>query len=82
MRRVRLVVAYNGEPFHGFAVNPKVATIAGTLGGALQQIFQTPIPLVSAGRTDTGVHATAQVISCDIDPDADLATLRKQLNSL
>ncbi|MEY3478883.1 MAG: hypothetical protein RL415_1146, partial [Actinomycetota bacterium] len=51
MRRVRLVVAYNGQPFHGFAINPKVATVAGTLGGALQQIFQTPIPLVSAGRT-------------------------------
>ena len=82
MRRVRLVVAYNGQPFHGFAINPKVATVAGTLGGALQQIFQTPIPLVSAGRTDAGVHAVSQVISCDIAEDCDLVTLRKQLNSL
>lgn len=82
MRRVRLVVAYNGGPFHGFAVNPKVATIAGVLGDALQQIFQTQVPLVSAGRTDAGVHATAQVISCDIAADCDLAVLRRQLNSL
>lgn len=82
MRRVRLVLAYNGQSFHGFAINPNVATVAGTIGGALQQIFQAPIPLVSAGRTDAGVHATAQVISCDVDQDYDLPTLRKQLNSL
>ncbi len=82
MRRVRLVIAYNGQPFHGFAVNPKVATIASTLGGALQQIFQVPIPLVSAGRTDAGVHATGQVVSCDVADDCDLSILRKQLNSL
>ncbi|MFM7258657.1 MAG: tRNA pseudouridine(38-40) synthase TruA, partial [Acidimicrobiaceae bacterium] len=49
---------------------------------ALQQIFQTPIPLVSAGRTDSGVHAIAQVVSCDIAENCDLVTLRKQLNSL
>ena len=82
MRRVRLVVAYNGESFHGFAINPKVNTVAGTLSGALQQIFQRNIPVVSAGRTDAGVHATGQVISCDVDADTVLPTLRKQLNSL
>lgn len=82
MRRARLVIAYNGESFHGFAINPKVATIAGTLSGALQQIFQAPIPVVSAGRTDAGVHATGQVVSCDVSADADLMILRKQLNSL
>ena len=82
MRRVRMIVAYDGTPFHGFAINPKVSTVAGSLGGSLQQIFQQPIPLVSAGRTDAGVHAKAQVVSCDVPAHCDLPTLRKQLNSL
>jgi len=82
MRRVRMIVAYDGTPFHGFAINPKVSTVAGSLGGSLQQIFQQPIPLVSAGRTDAGVHAKAQVVSCDVPAHCDLLTLRKQLNSL
>ena len=82
MRRVRMIVAYDGEKFHGFAVNPKVSTVAGTLGDALQQIFQTPVPLVSAGRTDAGVHAKAQVISFDVHSGTELATLRRQLNSM
>ena len=82
MRRARLVVAYNGESFHGFAINPGVATIAGTLGGALQQIFQVPVPVVSAGRTDTGVHAKGQVVSCDLHDHVDLVVLQKQLNAL
>ena len=82
MRRARLVVAYNGESFHGFAINPGVATIAGALGGALQQIFQEPVPVVSAGRTDTGVHAKGQVVSCDLHDHVDLVVLQKQLNAL
>ena len=82
MRRARLVVAYNGESFHGFAINPGVSTIAGALGGALQQIFQKPVAIVPAGRTDTGVHAKGQVVSCDLDDDVDLKVLQKQLNSM
>ena len=82
MRRARLVIAYNGESFHGFAINPGVATIAGALGGALQQIFQVPVPVVSAGRTDTGVHAKGQVVSCDLHDHVDLVVLQKQLNAL
>ncbi|MTH90020.1 MAG: hypothetical protein F2939_00125, partial [Actinobacteria bacterium] len=82
MRRARFVVAYNGAKFHGFAINPGVETIAGTLGGALQQIFQRVVPVVSAGRTDTGVHARGQVVSCDLRDDVDLALLQKQLNSM
>ena len=82
MRRARFVVAYDGAKFHGFAVNPGVETIAGKLGGALQQIFQRPVAVVSAGRTDTGVHARGQVVSCDLRDDVDLVILQKQLNSM
>ena len=44
--------------------------------------MQMPVPIVPAGRTDTGVHAKGQVISCDLPDRVDLKILMKQLNSL
>ena len=39
-RRARLTIAYKGDEFHGFALNPGVQTVASTLEGALAQIMQ------------------------------------------
>ncbi len=46
-------------------------TVAGDLRGALEQIVGHPVALTCAGRTDKGVHAWGQVISCDIDVASD-----------
>lgn len=67
--RVRLVVAYDGAPFHGFAVNPGVRTVGGVLTDALATVVGHPVELTCAGRTDKGVHARAQVVTFDADPD-------------
>jgi tRNA pseudouridine38-40 synthase len=64
--RVRMVVAYDGSPFHGFAVNRDVATVAGTLQQALETVLRHPVTLSAAGRTDRGVHAWGQVVSFDM----------------
>jgi tRNA pseudouridine38-40 synthase len=64
--RVRLLVAYDGSGFHGFAVNRGVRTVAGTLQQALETIVRSPIVLTGAGRTDRGVHAWGQVVSFDM----------------
>jgi len=63
--RVRLTVAYDGTDFHGFAANPGVRTVAGTLAEAIERILRHQIQIVCAGRTDKGVHAQGQVISFD-----------------
>lgn len=82
VRRVALLVAYDGTPFHGFAVNDGVPTVAGTLTTALEQITNQPVHLVGAGRTDAGVHAWGQVVSVDVPAATDVANLPRALTAL
>ena len=63
--RVRLLVAYDGAAFHGFAVQPGIATVAGTLTRTIERVLGHAVELTCAGRTDTGVHAWGQVVSFD-----------------
>lgn len=66
--RWRLSVAYRGSSFHGFAAQPGQRTVAGELQRALGVVcrLEEPPLVVCAGRTDAGVHATAQVIHVDL----------------
>jgi tRNA pseudouridine38-40 synthase len=68
--RWRLVLSYRGTGYHGFAKQPGLRTVAGELSEALAKSARTgAAPLiVCAGRTDAGVHATAQVVHVDL-PD-------------
>jgi tRNA pseudouridine38-40 synthase len=80
--RVRAVVAYDGSRFRGFWPNAGVRTVGGVLAEAIARVVGEPVELSCAGRTDTGVHASGQVISFDAPAGADLARLRKALNSM
>jgi tRNA pseudouridine38-40 synthase len=60
---LRLTVEYDGSAFCGFQWQPELRTVAGILETALAQLLREPISLTAAGRTDTGVHATGQVVS-------------------
>ena len=60
---MRLDLAYNGTKFRGFAENEDVRTVAGELRAALEHLLDTPVEIAVAGRTDAGVHASAQVVS-------------------
>ena len=60
MPTYRLTVAYDGTDFHGWAPQPGTRTVAGELARALEL---EPRELTVAGRTDTGVHARANVVS-------------------
>lgn len=63
MPTYRLVVEYDGSAFHGFQYQPELRTVAGALEDALSRIFHGTVKVSAAGRTDTGVHATGQVVS-------------------
>ena len=78
--RVRGGVAYDGAPFHGFAANAGVSTVAGLLNEALSRVLRTRVVVTCAGRTDRGVHAVGQVISFDAPDDVDLDFLRRSVN--
>jgi len=82
--RVRLTVAYDGSGFHGFAPNEGVRTVGGVLAEALERVVGHPVELTCAGRTDTGVHARAQVVTFDADAEAatDLEGLARSANGI
>ena len=81
--RVRMTVAYDGSGFHGFAPQPGVVTVGGTLRDALERVLQARVELTCAGRTDTGVHAWGQVVSFDAPADRfDPLVLGRSINRL
>jgi len=80
---VRLLVAYDGGAFSGFAKNLNIRSVAGVLEEGLERILRHPVVVTGAGRTDRGVHARGQVISFDTYLDRlDPVKLRRSLNGL
>lgn len=67
--RVRLDLGYDGTDFAGWAAQRDQRTVQGVLTEALERVTQEPIVLTVAGRTDSGVHATGQVVHVDLPAD-------------
>jgi tRNA pseudouridine38-40 synthase len=65
MRRIKLTVAYDGTAYHGWQYQPGVPTIEGELNNGLSRLFHEEITVIGASRTDTGVHALANVAVFD-----------------
>jgi tRNA pseudouridine38-40 synthase len=80
MRVIKLVLAYDGTDFHGWARQPGVRTIEGTLEEALARLLSGPPRLSVAGRTDTGVHAEGQVASFAAPDDVPPQRVQRMLN--
>ena len=64
--RLKLTLAYDGTGFRGWAMQPGLRTVEGVLREALATTFAEATGLAVAGRTDTGVHAIANVASVDV----------------
>lgn len=67
MPRIALCLEYDGTAFKGFQRQPAShgPTVQGVLERALSTIAAEPVSVACAGRTDAGVHATAQVVHFD-----------------
>jgi tRNA pseudouridine38-40 synthase len=82
---VKLVVAYDGTDFSGFAAQPGqpgVRTVGGVLGHAIGKILRHDVELACAGRTDAGVHGWGQVVSFPAEPGLDPWRLQAAVNSM
>lgn len=67
IRRIRLVVAYDGTNYCGWQLQNNGPTIEGELHKALTQILGTDVVLTGASRTDAGVHSLGNVAIFDTD---------------
>ncbi len=82
MTLVRILLAYDGTDYHGFAENVGVPTVGGAVRTAIEQVLGVPVELTAAGRTDAGVHAWGQVVSLDLPAGAELDRLQRSVNAL
>ena len=83
-RRLRLDISYDGTGFSGWARQPGRRTVEEVVAHALAQVARLPEPppLVVAGRTDAGVHATGQVAHVDVPAATDPARLLPRLRGV
>ena len=65
--RVALGIRYDGSAYHGWQSQDNLATVQHSLERAIARVANHPINLTCAGRTDAGVHATAQVVHFDTE---------------
>jgi len=79
--RLRLTLEYDGTGFRGWAIQPGLRTVEGVLHEALAAVFDDWSELRVAGRTDTGVHALAQVASVEVEGGAPVERAAAALNA-
>jgi tRNA pseudouridine38-40 synthase len=82
-RRFRATVEYDGTEFAGFQAQPDTRTVQGELEAALARLSGgNRQPVMGAGRTDTGVHATGQVIAFTYPGSLSAEELTEALNGM
>lgn len=82
MRNIKLTIEYDGSNYFGWQRQPQGATIQEVLEGALEKITGDRVTVVGSGRTDSGVHALAQVANFKTESKMTSFQLQNALNSL
>lgn len=80
MPRYALKVEYHGAPFAGWQRQADQPSVQGAIEDALAKLEKRAHTIAAAGRTDAGVHATAQVAHCDMEKIWDPFRLSEALN--
>ena len=81
MKRFKMIVAYDGTNYHGFARQNEAITVQGTIEKAIKKITQEDVLTLGAGRTDAGVHARGQCVAFDSETKIPADRLLKAINS-
>lgn len=82
MRRIKIVLSYDGTDYHGWQVQPGLPTIQGVLEAVISGIEGREVQVAGSGRTDAGVHALAQVAAFSIENPIPVDNLRRAMNRL
>ncbi|KQZ06442.1 pseudouridine synthase [Caulobacter sp. Root1455] len=81
MPRYRLTIEYDGRPYNGFQAQASQPSVQGAIEAAVKAFSGQAIRIAAAGRTDTGVHATGQVVQVDLERDWPAETVMNALNA-
>lgn len=81
MPRYRLTIEYDGRPYRGFQAQAALPSVQGAIEAAVLGFSGETIRIHAAGRTDTGVHATGQVIHVDLQKAWPADVVRDALNA-
>ncbi|NYF80369.1 tRNA pseudouridine(38-40) synthase TruA [Granulicella arctica] len=76
----KITLSYDGTPFHGWQIQPGLATVQGTLAAAIRHVTGETVLPQGSGRTDTGVHALGQVASFALECGIPGENLHRALN--
>lgn len=80
--RLKLILEYDGTHYQGWQVQSAAPTVQGAVEAALQRLFNEPVRVRVAGRTDTGVHALGQVISFAAPKVVEVPRFHRSLNAV
>ena len=81
-RTLKLTLAYDGTAYVGWQRQAEGVSIQGLVEDALSRLDGSPVPIVGAGRTDAGVHATGQVASARVSTKLGEDTILRALNAM
>ena len=81
MPRYRLTLEYDGSGYNGFQAQTDQPTVQGAVERAITAFCGETVRIAAAGRTDTGVHATGQVIGVDLEKAWPAQTVMNALNA-
>jgi tRNA pseudouridine38-40 synthase len=82
VRRIKILVSYDGTDYHGWQVQPGLATVQGALEDVISGIEGRAVQVAGSGRTDAGVHALGQVAAFSIENPIPVDNLRRAVNRL
>jgi tRNA pseudouridine38-40 synthase len=78
----KLTLEYDGTNYRGWQLQHNAVTLQGTIEAVLTRLFNEPVRLRVAGRTDAGVHALGQVACCKTTKPITPDRLQRSLNGL
>lgn len=81
-RNLKLVIHYDGTDYHGWARQPEMATVQGTIEDAIERLTGKTVRVNGSSRTDAGVHALGQVANFFIDSPVPTENYQNALNNL
>ncbi len=82
MKNIKLVMEYEGSNYHGWQKQPDQISVQEVVESRISEVTQEDISLIGSGRTDSGVHALAQVANFHSKTKIPARNFKKILNSM